>query len=60
MMLNYIEKFDVFRFYEFFEINPATKGIIEYIEDLKKMENTDPYYAGQFLRALKSLELWWD
>jgi hypothetical protein len=60
MMLKYIEKFDVFRFYEFFEINPATKGIIEYIEELKRMENPDQYHAGQFLRAIKSLELWWD
>lgn len=60
MMLQYIDKFDVFRFYEFFEINPATRGIIEYIEELKKIENPDVYYGGQFHRALKSLELWWD
>lgn len=60
MMLNYIEKFDVFRFYEFFEINPATDGIIKYIEELRNIENPDQYYAGQLLRAIKSLENWWD
>lgn len=60
MMLQYIEKFNVFRFYEFFEINPATKGIIEYIEELKGLKNPDQYHAGQFLRAIKSLENWWD
>lgn len=59
-MFEYIEKFDVFRFYEFFEINPATKGIIEYIEELKKMDNTDEYHADQFFRTLKALEIFWD
>ncbi len=59
-MFQYNEKFDVFRFYEFFEINSATKGIIEYIEKLQQMDCPDTYYAGQFYRALKSLELWWD
>jgi hypothetical protein len=59
-MFQYNEKFDVFRFYEFFEINPATEGIIAYIKELQQMYNPDTYYAGQFYRALKSLELWWD
>jgi hypothetical protein len=59
-MFQYNEKFDVFRFYEFFEINPATEGIIAYIKELQQMYNPDTYYAGQFFRALKSLELWWD
>ena len=60
MMLRYIEKFDVFRFYEFFEINPATQGIIQYIENLKGMYSNDTYYADQLLRCIKSLEPWWD
>lgn len=59
-MFQYIEKFDVFRFYEYFEINPATKGIIEYIEELKKMDNTDEYHAEQLFRVIKSLENFWD
>ena len=59
-MFQYIEKFDVFRFYEYFEINPATKGIIKYIEKLREIYNPDEYLADQLFRALKSLELWWD
>jgi hypothetical protein len=59
-MFQYNEKFDVFRFYEYFEINPATEGIIVYIKELQQMYNPDTYYAGQFFRALKSLEIWWD
>jgi hypothetical protein len=59
-MFQYNEKFDIFRFYEFFEINPATEGIIAYIKELQQMYNPDTYYAGQFYRTLKSLELWWD
>jgi hypothetical protein len=59
-MFQYNEKFDVFRFYEYFEINSATEGIIQYIKELKEMYNPDTYYAGQFFRATKSLELWWD
>lgn len=59
-MLKYIEKFDVFQFYEYFEINPASKGIIEYIEELRGIYNPDEYHADQLFRALKSLELWWD
>jgi hypothetical protein len=59
-MFQYNEKFDVFRFYEYFEINSVTEGIIQYIKELQGMENPDTYYAGQFFRVLKSLELWWD
>ena len=59
-MFKYIEKFDVFQFYEYFEINPATKGMIEYIKDLQKIYNPDEYHADQFFRVLKSLQLWWD
>ncbi len=59
-MFQYNEKFDVFRFYEYFEINPATEGIIAYIKELQQMSNPDTYYAGQFYRALKSLEIFWD
>jgi hypothetical protein len=59
-MFQYNEKFDFFRFYEYFEINPATEGIIAYIKELQQMSNPDIYYAGQFFRALKSLEIFWD
>lgn len=56
----YNKKFDCFRFYEYFKINPVTKGLIEYIEELKGMQNPDTYYSEQFYHALKCLEHWWD
>jgi hypothetical protein len=59
-MFEYIEKFDCFRFHEYFKINPVTKGIIQYIEELKELDDTDTYYAEQLYCALKSLEYWWD
>lgn len=59
-MFEYIEKFDCFRFREYFKINPVTKGIIQYIEELKEIDDTDTYYAEQLYSALKSLEYWWD
>jgi|694.fasta_scaffold39976_15 hypothetical protein len=59
-MFKYIEKFDCFQFYEYFKINSVTKGIIEYIEELKEIENPDTYYSEQFYHAIKCLEHWWD
>lgn len=59
-MLTYNEKFDVFRFYEYFEINSITDGIIQHIKNLKSLDNKDEYHAEQLLRAIKSLEFWWD
>lgn len=58
--LVYNEKFDVFRFHEFFVINSITDGIIKYIKELQELENKDDYYAHQLLRAIESLEYWWD
>jgi hypothetical protein len=49
-----------FQFYEYFKINSVTKGIIQYIEELKKVENPDTYYAEQLYHAIKCLEHWWD
>jgi hypothetical protein len=59
-MFKYIEKFDCFQFYEYFKINSVTKGIIEYIEELKEIENPDTYYSEQLYHAIKCLEHWWD
>jgi hypothetical protein len=59
-MLEYKKKFDVFRFYEYFEINPITEGIIQHIENLKVRDDRDEYYAEQLLRSLKALEYFWD
>ena len=59
--LSYNEKFDVFRFHEYLQHNPATTGILHFIDKLKEGESygiTCDY--NQFYGALKSLEFWWD
>lgn len=57
-MLSYNEKFDVFRFYEYFMNGPATNGIIKQIEDLMKVEEPKEYHAEDLFRCIKSLEYW--
>lgn len=59
-MLTYNEKFDVFRFYEYFMKGPVVNGIIQQIEDLMKVEEPEEYHAEDLFRCLKSLEWWWD
>ena len=59
--LSYNEKFDVFRFHEYLQHNPATTGILHFIDELKEGKSygiTCDY--NQFYGALKSLEFWWD
>jgi len=59
--LTYIEKFDVFRFYEYLQYNPATIGILKFIDELKEGKSygiTCSY--NQFYACLKSLEYFWD
>lgn len=60
--LSYNEKFDVFRFHEYLQYNPATTGILKFIEELKEGDKkygiTCDY--NQFYSCLKSLEYFWD
>jgi len=59
--LSYNEKFDVFRFHEYLQHNPATTGILNFIDELKEGKSygiTCDY--NQFYSCLKSLEFWWD
>ncbi len=59
--LIYIDKFDVFQFREYIQYNPATTGIIQFIEELKHECNygiTANY--SQFYSCLKALEGFWD
>lgn len=59
--LVYIPKFDVFQFREYLQYNPATQGIIQFIEELKSGCNygiTANY--SQFYSCLKALEGFWD
>ena len=60
--LSYNEKFDVFRFHEYLQHNPATTGILKFIDELKEGEK---HYGiccdyNQFYAAMKSLEFFWD
>ena len=59
-MLTYNEKFDCFRFYEYFIKSPAVNGIITMIEQLRTIEEPDECAAEDLLRCIKSLEYWWD
>lgn len=59
--LTYNDKFDVFRFYEYLQYNPATTGILQFIDELKEGKSygiTCNY--NQFYSCLKSLEFFWD
>jgi Golgi nucleoside diphosphatase len=60
-LLKYKEKFDIFQYREFIQINPATKGIISYIEDIKASPVNSRFLDfSQFLCSIKALDLFWD
>lgn len=59
-MLSYNEKFDCFRFNNFFIKGPVTDGIITMIEQLRTIETPDECAAEDLLRCIKSLDFWWD
>jgi hypothetical protein len=59
--LSYNEKFDVFRFHEYLQHNPATTGILKFIDELKEGKSYGICCDwNQFFAAMKSLEFWWD
>ncbi len=59
--MSYNEKFDVFRFHEYVQHNPATTGILHFIDDLKDGKSYGICCDwNQFYAAMKSLEFWWD
>ena len=59
--LSYNEKFDVFRFHEYLQHNPATTGILQFIDELKEGKSYGICCDwNQFYAAMKSLEFWWD
>jgi hypothetical protein len=60
--LSYNEKFDVFRFHEYLQYNPATTGILQFIEELKEGKKSYGICCdyNQFYSCLKSLEFFWD
>jgi hypothetical protein len=59
--LTYIEKFDVFRFHEYLQHNPATTGILKFIDELKEGKSYGICCDwNQFYAAMKALEFFWD
>jgi hypothetical protein len=54
----YNEKFDVFRFHEYLQANPATDGLLKFIEELKEGKRHYGICCGyhQFFSAMKSLD----
>jgi hypothetical protein len=60
--MSYNEKFDVFRFHEYLQANPATDGLLKFIEELKEGKRHYGICCGyhQFFSCLKSLEFFWD
>lgn len=59
--LSYNDKFDVFRFHEYLQHNPATTGILQFIDELREGKSygiTCDY--NQFYCCLKTLEYFWD
>ena len=60
-LLQYKEKFDVFCFRSYIEMNSATKGMISYLEEIKSGHiNSRFVSSSQLIRTIKALELFWD
>ena len=60
--LTKIEKFDVYRYHDYVEDNPATRGALQMLEDLKQDgKNTSRFVDFSLLiRSLKVLNTFWD
>ena len=59
--MSYNEKFDVFRFHEYVQHNPATTGILQFIDELKEGKSYGICCDwNQFYSTMKTLEFWWD
>jgi hypothetical protein len=59
--MSYNEKFDVFRFHEYLQHNPATTGILHFIDELKEGKSYGICCDwNQFYSCLRSLEFFWD
>ena len=65
-ILHKIEKFGVYRFHEYCEVNPVTMGAIELLKTLQKT-NEETYgefgqcsWGGVLSRTIQALDLHWD
>ncbi len=57
-----IEKFDVYRYHDYVEDNPVTRGALKLLEELKENGSNDSRFApfSTFIRSIRALHLFWD
>ena len=60
--IQYNEKFDVYSMREYFQDTPVTRGIMQYLQDMKdgKPNPSRTVYHEQFISTLGNLCWWWD
>lgn len=60
--VQYNEKFDCYQMREYFQDTPVTRGIMQYLQDMKdgKPNPSRTVYHEQFLNTLENLCWWWD
>lgn len=60
--IEYIPKFDCYRMHEYFQDTPVTRGIMQYLQDMKdgKPNPSRTVYHEQFINTLENLCWWWD
>ena len=60
--IQYHEKFDVYSMREYFQDTPVTRGIMQYLQDMKdgKPNPSRTVYHEQFINTLENLCWWWD
>lgn len=61
-LLTKIDKFDVYRYHDYVEDNPATRGALKMLEDLKQEgKNTSRFVDfSMLIRSLRVLNTFWD
>jgi len=61
-LLTKIEKFDVYRYHDYVEDNPATRGALKLLEELKENGSNGSRFVpfSTLTRSLRALHLFWD
>lgn len=61
-LLTKIEKFDVYRYYDYVEDNPVTRGALKLLEELKENGSNGSRFVpfSTLIRSLRVLHFFWD